>query len=66
MTAKITDQDYLTATANGDGTYSGVKAVQWLFEVTTGKPLSEPEARALIAEAQQKAKNRVRPAGDRE
>jgi len=56
--SKITDKDYHAACDNGDGTYSGIKAVQWLYEATTGKPMSEEEARALVAEAQ--ARRRAR------
>lgn len=56
MTApKITDQDLYTACANGDGTYSGVKLAQWLFEAASGKPMSEDEAKKLIEEAKQRA-----------
>lgn len=54
--SKITDQDVHTACANGDGTYSGVKLVQWLMEATTEKSMSEKDARALVEEAQAKAK----------
>lgn len=53
---KITDQDLHTACSNGDGTYSGVKLAQWLVECVSGKPLSEEDAKQLIAEAQAKAK----------
>lgn len=53
---KITDKDYMTATANGDGTHSAIKAAQWLFEMSTGKPLSEEDARKLVDEAVAKAK----------
>lgn len=52
----ITDKDYMAACANGDGTYSGTKAVQWLMEAMTGKPMSDEDARALVAEAQERAK----------
>lgn len=53
---KITDKDVYSACANGDGTYSGVKLAQWLMECMTGKPFSETDAKALIEEAQAKAK----------
>lgn len=56
--AKITDQDYLTACKNPDGSYSLTKAAQWLIEATTGKPLSTEEAEKLVAEALTKAKAR--------
>lgn len=54
--SKITDKDLLNACANGDGTYSGVKMTQWLMECMTGKPMSEQDARALMDEAQAKAR----------
>jgi hypothetical protein len=56
--SKITDKDVMTATANGDGTHNGYKLVQWLFEATTGKAMSDEEAGALVAEAQARAKAR--------
>lgn len=37
--------------ANGDGTFDGRKVVQWLFEATTGKPMSDEDAKKLVAEA---------------
>lgn len=55
---KITDKDYVSACDNGDGTYSGVKAAQWLFEAVTGKPMSDEEARKLVTEAQERARSR--------
>ena len=51
----ITDDDYSTACANGDGTYDGRKAVRWVFEALTGKPMTAAEADALIEEAKQRA-----------
>lgn len=51
MTGKTLEQ----ATSNGDGTYNGVSLVRWLFEATTGKEMSDAEAKSLIAEAQTKA-----------
>ncbi|MBN9467319.1 MAG: hypothetical protein J0J10_00975 [Bosea sp.] len=56
--SKITDKDVFAATANGDGTYNGFKLAQWLYEATTGKPLSDEDAKKLVAEAQEKAKAR--------
>lgn len=56
--ARITDQDLLTACDNGDGTYNGYKLAQWLYEATTGKPLSDEEARKIVAEAKQRAAER--------
>lgn len=55
---KITDKPYMEACSNGDGTYSAVKAAQWLIEAMTGKPLSEAEARALVEEAKRRAIDR--------
>lgn len=44
---------------NQDGkTYDGRKVVQWLFEVTTGKPMSNEDAQKLVEEAQRKAAER--------
>lgn len=44
---------------NPDGkTYDGRKLAQWLFEATTGKPMSGAEAQALIDEAQRRARAR--------
>jgi hypothetical protein len=41
---------------NPDGkTYNGTRLAQWLFEATTGKPMSEEEAKQLIEEAKAKA-----------
>lgn len=56
---KITDQDVLTATSNGDGTHSGLKLAQWLYEATTGKPLSDEDARKLLDEAKARAAARI-------
>lgn len=52
---KITDQDYHTACSNGDGTFSLVKAAQWLCEAMTGKTLSEEEAREWVEEGKRRA-----------
>lgn len=57
--AKITDQDVFAATSNGDGTHSGVKLVQWLYEASTGKTLSDDEADALVKKAQATARERI-------
>ncbi len=54
---KITDKPVHEATSNGDGTFSGVKLVQWLFEVSTGKSMTDKEAMMLIEEAQKKAQH---------
>lgn len=44
---------------NPDGkTYDGRKVAQWLFEVMTGKPMSDEDAERLIDEAQKKAASR--------
>lgn len=51
----LTDKDMMSACANGDGTYDGKKLAQWLFEATTGKPLSDEEADQMIAEARSRA-----------
>lgn len=56
--SRITDKPVKEACANGDGTYSGVKLCQWLFEATTGASMSETEARKLVEEA------KARKAGD--
>jgi len=53
--AKITDKTLHEATSNGDGTYSGIKLVQWMYECSTGKPMSEEDARGLVVEAQARA-----------
>lgn len=60
---KITDQDYTTACSNGDGTYSAYKAAQWLIEATTGKPLSDEEAKKLVDDAI--ARRKARDAAER-
>lgn len=52
----ITDQTLDEYALNPDGkTYNGVKVVQWLLEVTTGKSVPEAEARELVRKAQEKA-----------
>lgn len=56
---KITDQDVFAATSNGDGTHNGAKLVQWLYEATTGKPLSDDEADKLVKQAQATARERI-------
>lgn len=56
---RITDQDYMTACANGDGTYSLVKAAQWLVEAVSGKPLSAEDANALVEKGRQRARARA-------
>lgn len=53
--AKITDLPMHEACANGDGTYDGRKLVRWLFEATTGKPMTEAEAEELVREARNRA-----------
>lgn len=53
--AKITDLPMHEACSNGDGTFDGRKLVRWLYEATTGKPMSEAEAEDLVKEAQAKA-----------
>lgn len=55
---KITDQDVFAATSNGDGTHNGVKLVQWLYEATAGKPMSEEDAKALLKKAAAEAVRR--------
>lgn len=51
---KLTDKPLFEASANPDGTYNGFTAIRWLFEATTGKPMSEEEAKKLAAEAMRK------------
>lgn len=47
---------------NPDGkTYDGRKVVQWLFEATTGTPMSDEQARKLVEDAYQKAAERRLP-----
>jgi hypothetical protein len=55
---KITDKDLGEACANGDGTYNGFKLMQWLFEATTGEPVSKEEVEELWAKAHAEAKAR--------
>lgn len=46
---------------NPDGkTYDGRKLAQWLFEATTGKPMSAEEAQSLVEEAKKRAAARKR------
>ncbi len=45
---------------NSDGkTYNGKKVLQWLFETTTNKILSDEEADKIMAEAMEKRKKRL-------
>lgn len=53
--AKITDMPMREACANGDGTFDGRKLVRWLYEATTGKPMTEAEAEELVREAYEKS-----------
>jgi len=56
MSKAMRDMTVGEAALNPDGkTYSGVKLAQWLFEVSTGKPLSEEDAKGIVATAQAKA-----------
>jgi hypothetical protein len=55
---KITDKDVFAATSNGDGTHNGVKLAQWLYEATTGKPMSDEDAKDLVAKAVAEGKRR--------
>lgn len=51
------EEDYHTFCANGDGTYDGVKAFQWLYNVATrGKRISYEDAKKDVAEAIAKRK----------
>lgn len=55
----ITDKTLHEAAANPDGkTYDGRKVIQWLFEATTGKPMSDAEASEIVATAKQRAEER--------
>jgi hypothetical protein len=56
--ARITDKPYLAACQNEDGTYSAVKAAQWLYEASTGKALSDADAVALVEKAKAEAARR--------
>lgn len=58
--SKITDLPLKEACANGDGTYDGRKLARWLFEATTGKPMSEEEAEQLVEAAKTRAAARRR------
>lgn len=51
---KLTDKTLGEAAGNGDGTYRLNDVARWLFEATTGKPMSKEEADGLIAEAMAK------------
>lgn len=42
----------------GKDTYDGKKVIQWLFEATTGKKMSDEEADGLVKEAYEKAISR--------
>lgn len=46
----IFQTDLFESCANGDGTYNGYKLVQMLYQTTTGKEMSDEEARALVQE----------------
>lgn len=43
---------------NGDGTYRMTGLVQFMYEISTGKPLSEEEAQKIVDEGVAKAKQR--------
>ena len=62
---RITDKDLFAATSNGDGTYNGFKLIQWLLEATTGKPVSDADAAAIMAEGIERARVRKEAAGKR-
>ena len=48
--------DLQTFARNADGkTYDGRKVVQWLFQATTGKSMSDDEATQLIEAARKRA-----------
>lgn len=48
----LTDKTLEEASINPDGkTYNGLTVMRWLHEATTGKQLSEEDARALAEEA---------------
>lgn len=49
--SKLTDKTLGEACSNGNGSYNALTAMRWLFEATTGKPLSEEEAGKLFEEA---------------
>jgi hypothetical protein len=60
----IVDKPMKEACVNPDGeTYDGRKLVRWLFEATTGKPMSHEEAEQLVAEAKLKAEEKRRSQG---
>lgn len=62
--SRITDRPMQEACVNPDGkTYDGRKLVRWLFEATTGKPMSETEAQDLVDEAMRMAAEKRRLAG---
>jgi hypothetical protein len=52
------DKTLEEAAANGDGTFSGLKTIQWLHHAMTGKPLSDDEAKNLLDEAQERIKKK--------
>ena len=55
----ITDKDLHAATVNPNGkTYDGRKVIQWLFEATTGKALSDEEAEKIVADASRRRQER--------
>lgn len=41
---------------NGDGTYDGRKAIRWLVEAVTGKPMSAEEADEIVQRAMARRK----------
>jgi hypothetical protein len=48
------------ASANGDGTYNGARALSWLSEVLfPGKSLSEAEVREIFEQAKAKRAKRT-------
>lgn len=68
--SKITDKNMGDACRNADGkTYDARKLAQWLFEATTGKPMSDADAQKIVDDAAAKAKARraeriAAPGGD--
>lgn len=55
----VTNQTLGEYSSNGDGTYNGVKVMQWLVEALSGKPLSEEDAKRLMRDAQERARARL-------
>lgn len=57
---KITDKPLHEACVNSNGqTYDGRKAVRWMFEALTGKPMSEAESEEIVRRAQEIARTRL-------